>query len=179
LIGWKCKTSDQKRLQKRASSVGLLWISIIYQPKKYPSKTKISTEFLMGLSEAKAWTVILVSEHQKGRKGCSSPGVVRKAMPAWIKGAALSFCQSSQSMATFCQEKDLRHYACNQRSKPDGRLAKNAERASQSGYGRERILAPEQSCFCLENPEKVGKGTGLGSEQYRFIYLELPAKGRR
>jgi hypothetical protein len=40
--------------------------------------------------------------------------------------------------------------AHNQRSKPAGRLVKNTERALQSGYGRERILAPKQSCFCLE-----------------------------
>ncbi len=61
----------------------------------------------------------------------------------------------------------------------DGRLAKNAERASQSGYGRERIWAPEQFCFCFENPKKGGKGTGLGSEQYRFVCLEVPKEGRR
>jgi hypothetical protein len=124
-----------------------LWVSIIYQLKRHPSKIKVSTGFLIGLSEAKTWPIILVSEHQKGHKGCSSPGVRRKATPAWIKGAALSFCQSSQSMGTFCQEEDLRHCACNQRSMPDGRLAKNAERASQSGYGSKKIWAPEQSSF--------------------------------
>ncbi len=156
-----------------------MWISIIYQLKRRPSESKVSTDFFIGSSKAKAWPFILVSEHQKGSKGSLPPGVVRKATPTWIKRAALSFHQSSQSMATFCQEEDLRHHACNQRSKPDGRLAKNAEGALQSGYGRERIGAPEQSGFCLENPEKGGKGTGLGSEQYRFVRLKVPVKGRQ
>jgi hypothetical protein len=77
-----------------------------------------------------------------------SPGVGRKATPAWTNGAALSFCQSSQSIA----KKNPRgrpEALCLQpkECKPDGRLTKNAEKASQSGYGRERIWAPEQSGF--------------------------------
>jgi hypothetical protein len=59
-----------------------LWISIIYQFKRRPSEIKVSMEFLIELSEAKAWPVIQVSERQKGRKGCSSPGVAIKATPA-------------------------------------------------------------------------------------------------
>jgi hypothetical protein len=89
----------------RASLVGQLWISIIYQLKRHPLEINVSTEFLIKSSESKAWPVILVSEHQKGRKGCLSPGVVRKAMPAWIKEAALSFCKLSQSLATFAKRK--------------------------------------------------------------------------
>jgi hypothetical protein len=72
-----------------------LQISIIYQLKRHSSEIKVSTEFLIRSSEANAWPIILVSEHQKGHNGCFSPGVVRKASPAWIKEAALSFHQSS------------------------------------------------------------------------------------
>jgi hypothetical protein len=67
----------------RASSVVGLQISIIYQLKRHPSKIKVSTEFLIGSSEANAWLIILVSERQKGHNGCFSPGVVRKASPSW------------------------------------------------------------------------------------------------
>jgi hypothetical protein len=66
---------------------------------------KVSMEWIiMGSSEAKAWPIILVSEHQKGHKSCLSAGGAGKATPARRKGAALSLCQSRQSMATFCQE---------------------------------------------------------------------------
>jgi hypothetical protein len=44
-------------------------------------------EFAIGLSEAKAWPIIQVSERQKGRKGCLSPGVARKATPALMNGS--------------------------------------------------------------------------------------------
>jgi hypothetical protein len=67
----------------------------------------------------------------------------------------------------------------NQRSKPDGKFARNAERTEQSGYEMKRRLAPEQSCFYLENPEKGGKGTRLESKHCRFIRLEVPKAGRR
>ncbi len=50
-------------------------------------KGKVSMEFIIGLSKAKAWPVILVSKHQKGRKGCSFPGVARKAKPVPMKGS--------------------------------------------------------------------------------------------
>ncbi len=90
---------------ERASSVGELRMSIIYQLKRRPSKIKVSIEFLIGSSKAKAWPVILVSERQKGREGYLSPSVIKKVTPAWIKGAALSFCQSSWSMATFAKRK--------------------------------------------------------------------------
>jgi hypothetical protein len=59
---------------------------------------------IIGSSKAKAWPIILVSEHQQGPKDCLSPVAIRKTLPAWIGGAALSFHQSSQSMATFFQE---------------------------------------------------------------------------
>jgi hypothetical protein len=48
---------------------------------------KVSTEILIGLSKAKAWPIILVSEHQKGCEGCLSPVVVRKATPAPMNGS--------------------------------------------------------------------------------------------
>jgi hypothetical protein len=53
----------------------------VYQLKRRPSEITISTEFLIGSSEAKVWPVIQVSERQKGRKGCSSPDIARKATP--------------------------------------------------------------------------------------------------
>ncbi len=57
-------------------------IQMLYQLKRRPSEITVSTEFLIGSSEAKAWPVIQVSERHKGRKGCSSPGVARKATQA-------------------------------------------------------------------------------------------------
>jgi hypothetical protein len=80
------------------------------------------------------------------------------------KRSSLELLQIKSKLGNICQKEDLRHCAHNQRSKLDGRLAKNAERALQSVYEREIIWASEQSCFCLKNPEKGGKGTGLGSE---------------
>jgi hypothetical protein len=64
-----------------------LWISIIYQLKRCPSEIEVSTEFLIESSKAKVWPVIQVSEHQKGCKGCLSPGVTRKATPVPMNGS--------------------------------------------------------------------------------------------
>ncbi len=36
-----------------------------------------------------------------------------------------------------------------------------------------------QSSPVFTHPEKGGKGTGSGSEQYKFVCLEVPAKGRQ
>jgi hypothetical protein len=153
----------QKDFDKAQFSRPIVDIHIL-QLERRLSEIRVPTGFLIGSSKVKAWPVIIVSECQKRSEGCSSPGVATKATPTWIKGAALSFHLPSQSMATFCQEEELRYCACNHRSKPDRRFAMNAERATQSGYGRKRRWAPEQSCLRLENPEKGSKGSGLGSE---------------
>ncbi len=64
-----------------------MWISTIYQLKRHPSEIKVSMEFLIGSSEAKAWPIIQVSERQKGREGCLSPSIARKATPTPMNGA--------------------------------------------------------------------------------------------
>jgi hypothetical protein len=73
--------------------------------KRHPSEVKVSREFVIGSSDAKAWPVILVSERQKRCEGFLSPSIARKVTPAWIKAAALSFANQGKAWQHFAKNR--------------------------------------------------------------------------